>query len=894
VPILPDKTKGLQDSSDKLGNFPPKINPKIISILRSHNIKKLYPPQEKALEPVLDNKNVIIAIPTASGKTLIAEIAMIQKILDYKRRNLNKKVLYLCPLKALASEKYHEFQKKWSKLGIKVGYSVGDVDNLNYGVFRNDIIIMTNEKADSLLRNRPKAINDIIFLIVDEIHLLNDQLRGITLEILLTRIKTINPTVQIVGLSATIRNAEEISSWLDGELIKSDWRPVELREGFFLNNRIYYSGGDSKIIKEITKDPTYNLISDVIDEGGQALVFVSTRKSSKSQAEQISIQLKNKFSRKELDDLSKLSNKFKNLANPENMTKETKKLIITMKSGVAFHNAGLSQIQRTFIEDNFRNGLIRVITATPTLAAGVNTPARRVIIKSVFRFNAELNRSVKIPVIEYKQMSGRAGRPGYDPYGDSILVSSNPSKIEELAAYYIFGESEPILSKLNNSGSLQTHILGNIVMEKRTNNKKLIDFLLNTLFAHQLKHGTNNINGLPKFDIDVKTQNIRKDLKHQTSQIKGKKGRKGAKGNDPLSLPDLDTGLTSAADLYDKIIKKGIQSPNDEKKILNNSELRNSIGKITGKALEFLYEKEFIKKTSADDNKNNEEILTPSKFGRVTNRLYIKPYIAADLFRRLKHINELIKENPYNFQINEITFLYIIALTGELMGGYFRRNEDDLVRANVRRCKKNIEMFTFAYDSDENTSLFDDMNILKQLFVLSEWIKETPESNITDEFNIGAGDLFRIVETARWLARAIYQFADLLKNNNELLKITKNFSTRIKYGVKKELVPLVNLKGLGRVKARILYKSGISSIEDMRRIPNVELEKISNLISKSLVVSIKNQINSEKDSNVGNNDDNEPLESFNIVKSAKKSNTIKNKKTSSKKTKKSTRQTYLV
>ena len=228
------------------------------------------------------------------------------------------------------------------------------------------------------------------------------------------------------------------------------------------------------------------------------------------------------------------------------------------------------------------------------------------------------------------------------------------------------------------------------------------------------------------------------------------------------------------------------------------------------------------------------------------------------------------------------------------MGGYFRRNEDDLVRANVRRCKKNIEMFTFAYDSDENTSLFDDMNILKQLFVLSEWIKETPESNITDEFNIGAGDLFRTVETARWLARAIYQFADLLKNNNELLKITKNFSTRIKYGVKKELVPLVNLKGLGRVKARILYKSGISSIEDLRRIPNVELEKISNLISKSLVVSIKNQINSEKDSNVDNNDDNEPLESFNIKKSANKSNAIKIKKTSSKNTKKSTRQTYLV
>jgi helicase len=293
-------------------------------------------------------------------------------------------------------------------------------------------------------------------------------------------------------------------------------------------------------------------------------------------------------------------------------------------------------------------------------------------------------------------------------------------------------------------------------------------------------------------------------------------------------------------------------------------------------------------------------LLTPTKFGIESNRLYIKPYVAADLFRRLKHVNNLLNENPYNFQIREKTFLYIIALTGELMGGYFRSNEENLIRANVRHYKKNIEMFTLAFDIEENSSLFDDMNILKQLFILIEWIKETPESNITDQFNIGAGDLFRIVETARWFARAIQKFAMLLKNNKKLLEMTENFSTRIKYGVRKELIPFVNLKGLGRVKARVLYKSGILSIESLRDTPNLELEKISNLISKNLVASIKDQLNSKKNSNADIDENNEPLEIFNDIrkierkKSSKMYNSINSKKTTIKKPKKTTKQTYLV
>jgi len=425
----------LSDTYHKDSNLYDIINPLILDKLKTSGITKLYPPQETALIPALGGKNVVVCVPTASGKTLIAEIAMVQRILEYKSFQKPKKALYLCPLKALASEKYQEFRKRWASVGIRVGYSIGDVDTYDYRVFQNDIIVMTNEKADSLLRSKPEQIKDIGILVSDEIHLINDNDRGVTLEILLTRILNINKTIQIIGLSATISNASELAVWLKAELIKSDWRPVQLKEGYYNDKEIIYSNNEIKPIKYTSKEPVFNLVSDVLDDGGQCLVFLNTRKNAESQAEKLSTMLKTRFKQNELDELNDIADIFMQISNPADVTKETKFLIQLLKHGVAFHHAGLTQEQRTFIEDNFRKGRIKVLTATPTLAAGVNTPARRVIIKSLYRYDKDGGGMVKIPIIEYKQMSGRAGRPGYDPYGDSIIVGSNSKQSEDLATY---------------------------------------------------------------------------------------------------------------------------------------------------------------------------------------------------------------------------------------------------------------------------------------------------------------------------------------------------------------------------------------------------------------------------------------------------------------------------
>ena len=163
-------------------NFPAEV----IKILTDSGIQNLYPPQVSAVEKgILDGKNLLLSVPTAAGKTLIAELCMLKAILHNEGR-----CLYIAPLKALASEKYEDFKKKYEPLGIKVGIATGDLDSPNKFLNRYQILIATAEKVDSLLRSRAKWLIDSLNVVVlDEIHFINDGERGPTLEILTARMK---------------------------------------------------------------------------------------------------------------------------------------------------------------------------------------------------------------------------------------------------------------------------------------------------------------------------------------------------------------------------------------------------------------------------------------------------------------------------------------------------------------------------------------------------------------------------------------------------------------------------------------------------------------------------------------------------------------------------------
>ncbi len=209
--------------------------PKEMYEILEKEISILRPAQVKSIKKGLfDGKNLLVCTPTASGKTLIAELACIKSVLEGKG-----KAIYIVPLKALASEKCRQFRARYGKIA-KIALSVGDIDSADPHLADYDVIIMTSEKFDSLIRHNSPWVKSIATIIIDEIHLLNDTGRGPTLEILLTILKQLLPKSQIIGLSATIGNAQELADWLDAELVVDDWRPVKLHKGIYLDGEIEF------------------------------------------------------------------------------------------------------------------------------------------------------------------------------------------------------------------------------------------------------------------------------------------------------------------------------------------------------------------------------------------------------------------------------------------------------------------------------------------------------------------------------------------------------------------------------------------------------------------------------------------------------------------------------
>lgn len=202
---------------------------KLPEFFKQHYAKfpNLTPIQGKSVDAgLLENKSLLVCAPTASGKTLVATMGIIKAL------ERGGKAIYLVPLKALANEKFKEYSKLLDGTNYKAIISIGDLDSESNYLAKYDLLIMTTEKLDSLLRRKVAWLSEVKIVVVDEIHLLNDPSRGPTLEIILTLLKQfVKP--QLIGLSATIGNPKELAEWLGAELVIDDWRPVELKQGIY-------------------------------------------------------------------------------------------------------------------------------------------------------------------------------------------------------------------------------------------------------------------------------------------------------------------------------------------------------------------------------------------------------------------------------------------------------------------------------------------------------------------------------------------------------------------------------------------------------------------------------------------------------------------------------------
>ena len=708
------------------------------NILMENGYERLYPPQIEAITAgVLRGRNVVLASPTASGKTLVAELCILGNTLSGSGKGL-----YLTPLRALASEKYEEFQKyrhltKADGSRLKIATSTGDYDSSDEWLERYDIIISTNEKVDSLLRHRARWMSEVRTIVADEIHLLTDQDRGPTLEVTLTKLMELNPKAQFLALSATVKNADDVAKWIKGVPITTEWRPVPLKEGVYCAGETQFKDGSARKISEDTSRPALDIALETVRNSGQALVFTETRRTAVEFAKKSAAALSGKLTNAQKRTLKLLADRV--LSSGEK-TRLSEILAEQVLFGSGFHHAGLSAVHRRIVEDSFKAGHLKILAATPTLAAGVNLPARVVIVSSYERYEPGYGR-YPISVLEYKQFCGRAGRPRYDKFGEAILIAKTADEQEYLMEHYVCAEPERIWSKLSVENVLRPHVLSTIATGFAHTEEGLYDFFSRTFHAQQ---------------YDLKT-------------------------------------------------------------------LRSKVGRILG----FLVKEEMIEMAS--------NRLSATRFGRRVSELYVDPLSAV-----------IIRDGLYNRpnRLTELSLLQLISHTPDIAPRPHPRGreseklsiyaEEHLEELVFKGPEPWSEMLSYEQEYE------DFLSELKCVVVLHDWIEETSEDDMLKSHKVEPGDLLRLTQTSEWLMYATEELAKLFQHK-DLLGPVKQLRTRIQSGIKEELISLVQLEGVGRIRARMLFNSGFKTIADLKRASLSSLTAVPT-IGTAVAKKIKDQV----------------------------------------------------
>jgi len=456
----------------------------VLDVWKSTGHDRLLPVQEMAIRQgkVLDGQNVVVFSPTSSGKTFVGEMAAI------RMARQNKRVVYLVPQKALAEEKYREFKRQYGSLGIRVAISTRDRKEYDRDIRRGHfhIAVVVFEKMQGLLVVSPTLLRSVGLVIIDELQMLGDKTRGADLEILLTKIKTSAAKAQIIGLSAVLGSSHRLANWLGAGLCRLEQRPVELRKGVLCHGTFRYvehntgtNGQEAFATPEDEVDSFGMLIHQarcMAEKGEQSLVFCKSKQECVKTAMCIARGLHIAHASKALEELNYLED-----------SRGKDLLSQLLEHGVAYHNADLDRDQRDIVERLFRQGEIKVICATTTLAMGLNLPARNVFIDPE---RWEQDRSgnwgtVSISQAEYENISGRAGRLGLESqFGRAIIVAD--SKFQARTYFESFalgrlGDVEPALA----NDALSHHVL-NLVASKLCQTAKEIRKLLLSSYTGEM------------------------------------------------------------------------------------------------------------------------------------------------------------------------------------------------------------------------------------------------------------------------------------------------------------------------------------------------------------------------------------------------------------------------
>ncbi len=790
---------------------------RILRVLFEQKIFKLRQIQKEAIQKGLFfRKSFLVCAPSGSGKTLIGEISAVNNVFQKFGKSI-----YLVPFKALATEKYVHFKKAYERFGVKTELSIGDYDVDDSRLAKADIIVTTYEKMDSILRNfnEKEWIFDISTIIIDEIHILGESggSRGPRLESLIVRLNEFLHQPQLIGLSATIKNPEFFNDWLsslgnDNTLILSDARPVPL------HYRIEITQNKNSTIKKILKT--------TLNDGGQVLVFLNRRKSTQQTASNLKNLVKAQLTETELKACKKIEEKLNKIKGRHT---ELKKAV---KCGVAFHHAGLLSKERKIVEDAYRKRVIKVICCTTTLSAGVNVPARVVIVKDFKRYvtsghniknfsgyfeNGDgFSYFMPFSANSVFQMLGRAGRPGLDSEGFGYLLASNVDERDWIEDHY-FQNAFPaetyvpkyndLISGLNKLNTLKEQVLLRIYEEKNITIDKLKLFFQKTFFWYTTKQKTDR-QQIPIDQLlmikEITPVNILKlhsdpkkveKLSHNHHQIKiTKLTKSNVSGYIKTDFGvffaefDIDVGIRCSCGF-----ENGISNSYSDDQFsfefcdhitafllhligIPDQNFQKYVQDIVPKSvknqyvLNYLFEKGLI-------TKRDNGTIKCSQFGKLIIRLYLYP-VSGVLIR-------------YKLESAAI------------------ETYQDVVKEAYEVLKAEIKVRNY-----------------KLLQPILEWCDEEPIDDILERHKIMAGDLFTTKDNLERIITFIGIIAVHLSESDadiadEMIKVAEMCETlkiRVHYGISEELFDLVvRLNNVARVRARILYSAGYHTATKVKK-----------------------------------------------------------------------------
>ncbi|KYQ90890.1 hypothetical protein DLAC_07761 [Tieghemostelium lacteum] len=467
VPDLKTISNSITEILSKVYELPATV----AEIYISRGISSLYDWQKELLcsDYAINGKNYVYSQPTSGGKTLVSEICLIKNIVSYK-----KKGMFIFPFISIVNEKARSLKEFGEKLSFPVDSYYGGEGTIPASPGHR-MMVCTIEKANIVINQmiEDNKIHELGCVVIDELHMVGDNDRGILLELLISKlIYCGNGKIQIIGMSATIPNIGNLSQWFRGHHYQGDYRPVPLTEYVKVGNKVFDNKNNEVKTLEGTDENRHlvELCAEVVPDHS-VLVFCASKQLCMDTALMLSKSLPTHVIQSNQEERENMIIMIEGSIGAK-LEENSKKMI---RAGVYFHNSNLTNEEREIIENHYKKHVLLILCSTSTLSAGVNLPARRVIMRS-----PKMGPNLLSPR-NYKQMCGRAGRAGIDKFGESFLISDRNT--EKHARFLMTSKIDILYSNLDTPNNWTRIILESLCTKVSNSLLTIFHFITFTLYV---------------------------------------------------------------------------------------------------------------------------------------------------------------------------------------------------------------------------------------------------------------------------------------------------------------------------------------------------------------------------------------------------------------------------